>query len=1018
MDVRKFLLLNCITFLLGSLAFGQGSISGKVTREDGSAVAGATVVLKQLTIGALTGEDGSYRVSNVPAGDHILTVSFVGLGKQEIEISVVSGQNTEVNPVMTEDIVTLEDVVVVGYGTARKRDLVGSVVKVNSEELNETIGASFETALQGKTPGVQIVQSSGVAGAGAVIRVRGIGSLSSGGDPLYVVDGIPITQDNFLNGETGGVNNNPLSSINPDDIESVEVLKDASAAAIYGSRGSNGVILITTKRGTSGKPKFNFNTRIGLSEPSNMVDFLNAEEWVMVQQEAWENDGGVGRVPLPLNLSYEDIAGVNTDWMDEVLQTGVKQEYNLSMRQGNKKLKSYVGLSYIDAESYQVGNSFQRLTGRANIDYNLLPNLTVSLSTSLARGLNNRIDQAWSGGMGYAMSTALPIYPVKDENGDWFNLYGNPVAQRELKDWRTLEWRTINNFGLNFKPMDGMSIQANGSYDYMDLGDYFLEDSLWTTVGTIAKGFQSKVRNWMTNATLSYDDFIPSENHRLSLLVGAEYQGSDNQRHFEEYQHVYSMLYTNPDLSNSDTLNFGDEEVDRWFFASAFTRLNYSFKDKFLLQGTFRRDGSSKFGRNKRFGNFPSVGIGYIVSEEPWFQNKFVTFMKLKSSWGVTGNADIDWREQFPIYYPNNVGGVDNSAGYNGNPVRNQIKLENPNLQWEVSNTYDVGIELGLFNDRITTDLTYYYKLTTDAIINIAIQASSGIDNLIFAENVGTIENQGIEFGLTTQNLIGKFRWKTELNVAHNRNLVLEVGTATPDALDGGFGDTRAVPGYPVNTNFIVKFSHVDPQTGRPVYLDINGETTSEYSVVKNRQAAGDGMPLFTGGITNSFSYSNWDLKVLFSFSYGGMIYDDAAKRHLGVVTEDWNMRREVLDRWRKPGDEAKFPQLTRSMINWGGNANFWQNNHTLWLEDGSFVRLRNVVLGYNFNNLQKGPFNNIRVAVSGTNLLTFTNYSGWDPEVARGRTSPGQRNIGGTNITYLTPPQERTYNLSLNFQF
>ena len=272
-----------------------------------------------------------------------------------------------------------------------------------------------------------------------------------------------------------------------------------------------------------------------------------------------------------------------------------------------------------------------------------------------------------------------------------------------------------------------------------------------------------------------------------------------------------------------------------------------------FIQGTIRRDGSSKFGKNRRFGNFPALGVGYIMSEEDWFANPVVNYLKLKASWGITGNADISWREQFPSYFFSNFEGQVRSQGYNDNPLRYQSKLDNPNLQWEVSTTYDGGIEFGLFNDRIVADLTYYYKLTTDAIINISIQSSSGIDNTVFAENVGKILNRGVEASLTTVNLAGDFRWKTIINFARNYNEVLEVGTATPDALDGGFGDTRAVPGYPVSTNFIVRFSHIDPQTGRPVYLTREGEQTSEYSVVENRVAAGSPIPLFTGGITNTF---------------------------------------------------------------------------------------------------------------------------------------------------------------------
>lgn len=1003
-----------ILCLLPGLALGQGTLNGKVTGADtGDPLIGARVIISGSTTGVLTGDNGSYQIE-LPAGATSLVFSYYGYRTETVEIN---GRKT-IDLQMEQEAASMDEVVVVGYGTSRRRELVGTVSKIKSEDLNETIGGSFENALQGKAAGVQLTQSSGVAGAGSVIRVRGVGSLSSGGDPLFVVDGIPITQDPFLSGETGGLNNNPLSSINPDDIESIEILKDASAAAIYGSRGSNGVIIITTKRGKSGKPKFKFNTRFGLAQPTNVIDLLNAEEWVMIQQEAFENDGGVGRVPLPQNLTYADIEGIDTDWLDEVLQTGLKQEYNLSMTQGGKKLKTYVGLSYSDAESYQQGNTFQRFTGRANIDYAITPKLDVGLSTSLARGLNDRINQAWSGGFGAAISTALPIFPIKDENGDWFNIYGNPVAQRELQDWKTQEWRSINNFQLTYKPTKNLQIRATASYDYMDLGDYFLEDSTWTTTTFIAKNINTRVNNWSSYLTANYTWQV-SPSHRFNFLAGAEYQNSNRIGFGAEYSNVFTHIYNNPTVAVGDTIAFVEEyEIDRWRFASVFARVNYSWKEKLYVQGTFRRDGSSKFGRNRRFGNFPALGLGYIMSDEAWFKNPVVNYLKLKGSWGITGNADISWREQFPSYFFSNLDGQVFSPGYNGNPTRHQSKLDNPNLQWEVSTTFDGGLELGLFNDRIVLDATYYRKLTTDAIINISIQNSSGIDNLNFSENVGVIENRGIEASLTTVNFAGDFKWKTIINFVANRNEVLDVGTATPDALDGGFGDTRAVPGYPVSTNFIVRFSRIDPQTGRPIYLTREGEETSVYSVVDNRVAAGSPVPDFTGGITNTFSYKNFSLSALLVFVSGGTIYDDAAKRHLGVVTQDWNMRREVLDRWQVPGDEASVPRLTRSMINWGGNANFWQNNHTLWMEDASYMRVRNVSLTYDMGSIQSLKLRRVVWTLSGTNLFTWTNYSGIDPEVARDRTNPGQRNIGGTNITYLTAPQEKTYNISLRVDF
>lgn len=1014
---------SLIIFLLFGLGIGQvvaqGTVSGTVTDGNGDPVSGATVTIKALAKGAFSDEAGKFQIGQVPAGEHELSVTFLGYATQTIAIAVESGKTTRQNFKMAEEVMSTEEVLVIGYGTVRKRELVGSVSKIEAKDLNDIPGGSFETALQGKAPGIQVVQGSGVAGAGAVIRIRGIGSLSSGGDPLFVIDGIPVTQDHFINNDVnsqgGGINNNPLAFLNPNDIAHIEVLKDASAAAIYGSRGSNGVVLITTKRGQTGKPKFSFNSRVGLSEPTGLIDVLNSEQFLQIRQEAWENDGNVGRAPLPLSLDYADIEGVDTDWIDQVIRTGTKQEYNLSMTQGSKKLKTYIGVGYLNGESYQIGNAYQRANARANLDYQITEKMRVSLSTSIARGLNDRVRQGWAGGLGTAMTSALPIYPVKDANGDWFNIYGNPVAQEQLQDWKTREWRTINNLLFNYSPMEGLEINATGSFDYMTLGDFFLEDSLWTTNQNLAKGFRTRIANYQGNLTAKYDFKLP-EDHKLNVMGGLEYQESKNSRRSEEYWGVNEMLYLKPDLTApSVTTIYNDSifrDVDRWRFASAFARLNYIYKDKFLVQLTYRRDGSSKFGANKRFGDFPAAGVGYILSEENFLKdNPVINFLKLKASWGLTGNADIDWRRQFPLYtfdVPSQI--------YNGEPVRYQRKLANPDLQWEVSNTFDAGIEVGLLNDRFTVDFTYYYRLTTDAIINTSIQASSGLDDLAFNQNVGTIENKGIELGIMSRNLVKAFKWTTRFNIAHNRNKVLDVGTATPDALDGGFGDVRAVPGEPVNTNFIVRWSHVDPATGHPVYLTRGGEETYVYSVVSDRVAAGNGAPDFTGGLTNEFSYRNFDLNFLLYFSVGGTIYDDAAKRHMGVVT-DWNMRTDVFDRWRKPGDIATYPRLTMDMRNWGGNANFWQNNHSLWLEDASYMRLRTVSLGYNIK-VKTGRINNIRVSFNGTNLWTLTNYRGMDPEVARERENPQQRNIGGTNVTYLTAPNEKTYTFGLKVDF
>ncbi len=1038
------LLMACLSvwgFLGLTQTWAQGTITGTVKDDTGEPVIGATIVVKGTTLGASTDFDGNYTLERVPAGTVMLTATFIGFQPQERTLSLNNGQTLRADFTLSEDTELIDEVVVIGYGVTRKRDLVGSVAKV--EQVNEIVGGSFENALQGKAPGVQITQTSGVAGAGSVIRVRGSNSVSSNGDPLIVVDGIPITQDNFLLGEAGGVNNNPLSSINPNDIESVEILKDAAAKAIYGSRGANGVILITTKRGkgVSGKPTFNFSTRLGLVKETNRVRVLNSEEWLGVRQEAWENDGNVGRAPLPNGLTYEDIEGIDTDWYDEVFQTGFQQDYNLSANGKYKGIGYYGGVSYTSAPSYLQGNVFNRLSGRVNLDFNLLKNLKLSVSSTLNRSVTERAAVSFAGGLGEAQTTALPIYGITYDQmienaynrgdlaraaqleaasaatGGYYNLYNNPAARRELQKAHIFEMRTINNASLTYQPIKNLYITAQGNYDFMNVGEYNNEDSLWTTIGDINKANRRRIYNYSGYGVVDYTLPLP-EAHNLKVSVGSEYQRTLRQERFEGYVGVSDFLYTDADFANViDTLDgtrldFFTPANASTKFLSFFGRVNYIFKDKYMAQFTYRRDGSSVFGSNNRWGDFPAFGVGYIISEENFWggAKKVFNYLKFKASWGMSGIAGIPGSSQFALYNPNGT--------YNNQSTFYQTKPANPNLRWETNTMIDVGFEFGMFNDRLTGELALYHAITSDAVIRTRLQASTGFDDLEYYQNIGKIRNMGIEFSLTSRNIVTKtFDWTTRFNVASNQNRVLEVGTATPDALDGGFGDVRAIPGYPMQINYIVPFSHVDQATGRPVYIDINGNETFEYNAVRDRRPAENLLPWAFGSIINEFRYKNFDLSFMFYYSLGGKIYDDAAKRQLGVVT-DWNMRADLFDRWQEPGDVARYPQLTMTMLNWGGNDNFWQNNHSLWLEDATFVRLRNLTAGYSIPLTNSKSFKRARVYFVGTNLLTFTPYTGWDPEVGRGRENVQQRNIGGTNVTYLTSPQAKSFIFGVDLTF
>ncbi|MEM0998114.1 MAG: TonB-dependent receptor [Bacteroidota bacterium] len=1007
------MLCACLLIGFGGLYAQNGTVSGTVLDENGDGLSGANVLVGETGKGALSGLDGSFQIKGVPAGDHVVTVSYLGYNKFNQTVTVGTNGNATVRAALQLEDQELDDVLIVGYGTQRKRENTGSIAKISSRELTEIPGSSIEAGLQGKAAGVQVITGSGIAGSGAVVRVRGINSISAGGDPLYVVDGIPITQSNFLNNDRGGQNNNPLSSINPGDIESIEVLKDAAAAAIYGSRGANGVVLITTKRGKSGKPQFNLTTRVGISQPTILQDLVNTDEWVQLYLEAWENDGNTG-VPdlLPGGITVDQaLANGTTDWQDLSTGTGFKQEYQLSMRQGTEKLKTYTAISYLDNESYLLGNSYRRYTGRFNADWSILRNLTLKASTSLAWGRNNKIDQAWSGGLGSAQSNALPYFTQDQTAG-----FSNPIVFREHRDWRTIETRSINTATLEYKPIEDLTININGSYDFMDLGDHFLEDSVITNTFSIAKNTATQVNNWNVNGYAQYNfSFLP-EDHKLSLMVGQEAQKFTTRGSYTEVSDVNQHLYLDWEgTENSDTTE-RDELTQITTFLSTFGRANYSFRGKYLLQASLRVDGSSRFGRNNRYGWFPAVGAGWIISDESFWKDNIsaISFFKLKSSFGITGNAEI----QNYLHYGRFNGPNLNGIVYNNDSIAYPENLENPDLQWETAATFDVGFEMGFLQDRFTIDFGFYNRESRNVLLEATVQSSTGWKKQW--TNIGQVRNRGVELSVKSRNLVGGYnalKWTTTLNVAHNRNTVIDVGLTPPDALQGS-GDTRVIEGHPIGVNYLVRFSRVDAQTGLPVFLDADGNETFEWSE-NNRVIVGNVQPWAQGGIRNEFTWKNWDLNVLFNFSLGGKIYIDHAKRQLGVV-KDWNMDRDIINRWTGPGDtDAKYPRLTLDPTTYGGMGSEWFYNTTQWLHDASFGRLKTVTFGYNFrfNPEKKNVIKGLRLYFNGTNLLTITNVPGIDPEVVRDHNGPQGRNIS-PNVTYLTPPQERIYSVGVNVDF
>jgi len=1013
-------------FLISFTAHSQ-TLSGIVKDSDGNTLPSASVLADGKT-GAFCDFNGNYKLEGLSLGKHTIEFGFIGYLKKSVEIEIAIGMNT-LNVRLKEDAVMINDVIVVGYGVQRKKEVTGSITKIDAMKITSIQTPSFEAALQGQAAGVQVSQSSGAAGAGSLIRIRGIASISGSGDPLVVVDGIPITQEYFLNrraGYGGGFNNNPLASINPNDIASVEILKDAAATGIYGSRGANGVILITTKRGTS-KTSFEYSSRIGFSRAASRPNMMNTEEYLTIRQEAWENDGGTGYVWLPhMSTSTDSPASrreaylramqTDTDWVDETTGTGMKNAHSFGARTGGDKWSMYSGFAYDENESYLLGNSYTRISGRMNLDVDLAPWAKLIFSGSMSQGRNQRVSMAWSGGLGRAMSQAMPYMPVRYENdtlvngvsyqaGDFYqwNTNWNMVAEREMKKWRSTENRSFTNAQLILTPIENLHVKFNGGFDQMNVQEDIWEPEAYNNYLDQGNLYSNTILNWNLGATADYRVEI-DDTQAISLLIGSEYQRSDNYSWDYYFPNATSPVYGSDSLQA--ILDTADKRVNlptQHSFLSYFSRVNYALEDRYFFQATMRIDGSSRFGRNSRYGFFPAVSAGWVVSDENWFTSEKISFLKVRSSIGRTGSANIPDYARFGTYSPTN-----NGITYAGDSILYPLQPANPNLKWESTRTIDGSVEIGLYEDRIAVEIGAYHKWSTDVLMNVSVPASTGFTN--YWDNVGTVMNRGVELSIKSYNTTGRFQWTTELNVSKNYNEIVDIGEYTPDAISGGSNDSRVIVGSPIGSFFLVEHSHIDTETGLPVYIDLEGNETFEYSN-DIRKYVGDGLPDFIGGMTNSFSYGNWDLTALVSFSMGAKIFDSSAKRQLGVVS-DWNMRTELFDRWQQPGDEATFPILTLDETTYSLPSGFPWWNTSLFIYDASYLRLRNLTLGYN---VPGG--NDIRLAFNATNLFTLTNFPGLDPEVVRDFENAQDRNMSA-NVNYLTPPQERSFTFSITANF
>lgn len=994
------------------------TISGKVTDgESGEPLPGVNVLAKGTSIGTVTDIDGNFRLT---IEDNVRTLVFSSIGYTTEEVDI-NGRNT-INLTLMPDIQSLSEVVVVGYGTQQKKDVTGSITSVKLEEVKNMAVASPDALLQGKAAGVQVVQNSGTPGGEVFVRVRGTASLLGETRPLFVIDGVPMNNSTAV--AAGGQRNSTLADINPNDIESMEILKDAAATAIYGARGSNGVVLITTKRGKEGKARINFDAYTGVQSIWRDFDLLNGQGFNNLLTESLVN-----RNPDLLNNPPYDnleVSGLNTNYQDEIFRTAPISNYSLSVTGGNERMKSYLSLGYFNQQGTIIGQEFERFSVRLNLDYQATDRLKVGTSTTLSNTLQSRVQNDFSGLS--VLGNALirnPNLPVYNEDGTYSVdplRTENPVQLANEITFEGNQRRLITNFYGEYEIIEGLTFRSVLGVDYNDdRQNRYIPSFILSRTGIAeARADFLDEQTILNDNTLTYNKSFGD--HNISVLAGFGFQRSN-----------FNILRTGGRQTGSDIIKtvgaiadpfIPSQNITGWGIVSYFGRANYSFKDKYLVEGSFRVDGSSRFGANNRYGVFPGLSVGWRVSEEAFLRDiSVVTDLKIRAGIGVTGNQDGIGNFASRALY--SVG-----RNYDGNPGIGQNNIPNLDLGWESTTTTNVGVDLAMFNGRVSTTVEAYIKQTSDLIFSRNLPWTSGFWSIGNA-NIGDMENRGLEIALSTQNTTGEFKWSTDFNISFNRVQITslpENGEAGSDyifklpnayGVEGAYSIYRI--GEPVGSFFGYIFDGVystDQEIPEALFDrgvragDVNFRDLNEdgvYDRQNDRAIIGNALPLHIGGFTNNFSYKGIELSVLFNWSYGNDMYN-MTRAVLTSMSEDYNQSTETLLRWRQPGDVTTVPRAIYGSSSVSGAAP--TDASSRYIEDGSFLRMRNATLAYNFPSslLQRINVASARIYFSGQNLLTFTNYTGLDPENQNQGTG-----VPALGVDYLTQPQPRIYMVGIN---
>ncbi len=1001
--MKRLLLLT--VFLFPALAFSQSKLTGKVVAaSEPNGMPGVNIAIKGTTIGTITDLDGNFSI-DVNPGD-VLIFSFISFKSQEIPYN---GQ-TNMSVTLEENPTELGEVIVVGYSSIEKKDITGSITSIKAENFKNLSVSGIDQALQGQAPGVQVTQSSGTPGGGIVVRIRGATSISASNRPLFIIDGIAVETGTLSGRSFGGQTDNALALINPNDIESVQILKDASAKAIYGSRASNGVVVITTKRGKNAKTKITFDVQRGLIDPTNKLDLLNSTQLLELQREAVQN---AGQNPDALGLIPGVTDAVSTDWQDEVLRTGILQQYQISASGGDDNTSYYISGTYRNEEGVQLNNGFERLSLTTNLDRKFGQRFSLSTNMTMSRGFNKRVkgdnflDGVYSGAV-----KSLPYYVPYDENGFLIGpgstQYAafpnfNPVGQALLPRFEVLTVKVLGGLKGIYLVNENLTVKGQVSLDYNDVTEDQYESSQTAIGGFLpsvgGQGYgvfiAQTFTNVVSNLTMSYNKKL-SDKHSFSGLLGTEVFQS-----FSIGGSVQGRLFPSDDFTYIGSAGIVDngssgKSPPSGLF-SIFMDARYDYEDRFLATLGFRVDGSSNFGPKNRFGYFPAISVGWRISKEKFFTSTAINDLKLRASYGLTGNERIG---------AFNFLGTWGSTTYNGSSGVSPNNVPNPNIKWETTSELNMGVDISMWEEKLQATLDAYYNKTTDLLLTRPYPLTTGFGGIL--DNIGDMENKGIEFGITSVNMDkAGFKWTTRVNVSKNLNKLLFLADTIPlyrgYSAEGVDATNIIKVGQPLGTFWGLNYLGVNPATGNAIYEDRNKD-----GLINNSDAMviGNAQPKFFGGITNIFAYKGFDLSVFFQFSYGNKVlnFSKATFVNMGGDIEN-NQSVDALRRWKKEGDITDIPKYV-----FGSTLNNLHSNRLL--EDASYLRLKNLSIGYNVpvkytNKLMIG---NARVYLNATNLWTLTKYTGSDPEVS---TLDGSTPAQG--IDFFTLPQVRTIVVGLN---